>query len=368
MGALTVLAAIAQHNPAPFGPDEHERLAQAQLDPAVWAYVQGGAADEITVARNRAAWQTLQLMPRVLRDLRGGHTQQRLLGQHWPCPIMVAPMAAMALVHPEGERAVALAAAAQGVGLLLSGQSSWPCTDVLASVRGDAGRGPLWQHLALRGDDGLNAAMADAAADAGAEALVLGIDAPVQGVRERQYRAGFTLPPGAVADPRQRFEPPPTATGGLCAGWIDQAPTWRHVDRLRAHTRLPIWLKGVMHPADARQALALGCDGLIISNHGGRTLDTAPATAQMLPRIRQAVGADCPLLVDGGIRRGTDIVKALALGAQGVLIGRPVLHALAIGGAAAVARLMRLWRDELEMAMALCGCATVQDIATETLA
>ena len=340
-----------------------DQAAQAErlLEPAVWAYLCGGAADELTLRANLSAWQRLPLWPRVLRPLAGGHTRTTLAGHALAHPILLAPVALQQLAHPEGELASALAAAAQGAGYVLSTQSSTPLEAVAQAVRGDPGRGPLWFQLYWQADRGFNRALVQRAEAAGYEAIVLTADAPVQGVRDRERRAGLTPPPGVRAVHLQDAPAAPAAAGTYCAGLPAHAPTWDDVAWLRGCTRLPVWLKGVLHPQDARQALALGVAGLIVSNHGGRTLDTAPATANALPLVREAVQDALPLVVDGGIRRGTDVLKAVALGARAVLVGRPALHALAAGGALGVAQMLRLLRDELEMAMALTGCRTLAD-------
>ena len=336
-----------------------DQAAQAErlLEPAVWAYLCGGAADELTLRANLSAWQRLPLWPRVLRPLAGGHTRTTLAGHALAHPILLAPVALQQLAHPEGELASALAAAAQGAGYVLSTQSSTPLEAVAQAVRGDPGRGPLWFQLYWQADRGFNRALVQRAEAAGYEAIVLTADAPVQGVRDRERRAGLTPPPGVRAVHLRDAPAAPPAAGTYCAGLPAHAPSWDDVAWLRGCTRLPVWLKGVLHPQDARQALALGVAGLIVSNHGGRT----PATADALPRVREAVQDALPLVVDGGIRRGTDVLKAVALGARAVLVGRPALHALAAGGALGVAQMLRLLRDELEMAMALTGCRTLAD-------
>ena len=341
--------------------DDFALAARQALDPAAWAFFSGGAADEITLQGNRAAWQALRLWPRVLRPLAGGHTRITLGGRELAHPILLAPVAHQQLAHPDGEWASALAAAAQGAGYVLATQSNLPLEQIAPAVLADPGRGPLWFQLYWQADRGFNRALVQRAEAAGFEAIVLTVDAPVQGVRDRERRAGFALPPGVRAVHLQHAPTPTPAPDTYCAGLPAQAPTWDDVAWLRAQTRLPVWLKGVLHPLDARQAQSLGAAGLIVSNHGGRTLDTAPPTAQALPLIRAAVSSALPLIVDGGIRRGTDVLKAIALGAQAVMLGRPVAHALASGGAPAVARMIRLLRDELEMAMALTGCRTLAD-------
>lgn len=348
---------------------DFETLAHQRLDARAWAYLSGGAADELTLADNQAAWQRLRLWPRVLRPLAGGHTRCTLLGRTWPHPILLAPVAAQRLFHPDGERATALAAAMQGAGLVLSTQSSTTLEDVAALVLPEvATRGPLWFQLYGLQDRGWLRDLALRAEAAGYEALVLTVDAPTHGARDRERRSGFQLP-AALTVHLPPGQPQHAAAAPLAAGTsalfdrlLLQALTWDDIGWLQGCTRLPLLLKGVLHPDDARQAQALGVAGLVISNHGGRTLDTAPATADALPRIADALGGALPLLVDGGIRRGTDVLKALALGAQAVLVGRPPVHALAAGGALGVAKAIRLLRDELEIAMALTGCATLADI------
>lgn len=335
--------------------------AQQVLDAATWAYFSGGAGDEATLHANAAAWQALPLWPRVLQPLAGGHTRLTLAGRALAHPIWLAPIAHQRLAHPDGEWASALAAAAQGAGYVLSTQSNVPMEQVAQAVLADPGRGPLWFQLYWQADRGFNRALVQRAEAAGFEAIVLTVDAPVQGVRDRERRAGFTLPPGVHAVHLQDAPAAPPADDTYCAGLPAHAPTWDDVAWLRTQTRLPVWLKGVLHPQDARRAPQLGVAGLIVSNHGGRTLDTAPPTAQALPLVRAAVGDALPLIVDGGIRRGTDVLKAIALGATAVMVGRPVVHALAAGGALGVARMIRLLRDELEMAMALTGCRTLAD-------
>lgn len=322
----------------------------AALDPAHAAYLLGGAGDEITLRANAQAWQDLRLWPRRLRPLAGSHTRIDLLGQTWPTPLLVAPMAHQQLAHAQGERGTALAAAALGAGLVLGCQASQPLEDIARLALADAGRGPLWfqLHLLPRRDDTLG--LVRRAEDAGFEALVLTIDAPVQGVRDRERATGFQLPAGLSA---VNLPPPtPLALEALLAG----AATGDDLAWLRSRTRLPLLLKGVLHPDDAAAAVALGVDGLIVSNHGGRTLDTAVTTAQALPAVVDAVAGALPVLVDGGIRRGTDVLKALALGASAVLLGRPVLAGLASDGARGVAVVLRQLLDEFIAAQALCGC------------
>lgn len=346
---------------------DYEALAEARLDPAVWAYLAGGAADEITLRANRAAWEGLRLLPRVLRPLAGGHTQLDLFGRRWPHPILLGPVAHQQLAHADAECGSALAAAAQGAGFVLSTLASAPLEAVARLTASDAGRGPLWFQLYWQHDRAFTAELVQRAEGAGYEAIVLTVDAPTSGARDRERRAGVRLPPPVNL---QRLQPRPARVAGASALFDDllhDAPTWDDLAWLRGRTRLPLLVKGVLHPEDARQAAATGADGVIVSNHGGRTLDTALPTADALPRIADAVGGELPMLVDGGIRRGTDVLKALALGARAVLIGRPYVMALAAAGPRGVAHMIRLLRDELEIAMALTGCRTLADIAPTLL-
>lgn len=346
---------------------DYERLAHSQLTEAAWAWLSGGAADEHTVQANAQAWSQWQLWPRVMRPLAGGHTRQTLLGRALAHPILLAPVALNRIVHADGEVGVACAASAQGAGLVLSTQASTPLEDVARTIRDDTDRGPLWMQLYLQHDRGFNTEFVRRIEAAGYEALVLTVDAPCSGVRDREHRAGPAAPAGVSAvNLRQLPSAPGTSLrpdqSALFNGLLHHAPSWDDIAWLQGLTRLPILLKGVLHPDDARQAQSMGLAGVIVSNHGGRTLDTAVSTAWALPRVVDAVGPDWPVLVDGGIRRGTDVFKALALGAHAVLIGRPYLHGLAAAGAMGVAHVIRLLRDELEIAMALSGCQTLANI------
>lgn len=345
---------------------DHENLAQARLDSNAWAYFSGGAADELTLRSNRIAWDQIALLPRVLRPLAGGHTRVQLLNRTLAHPILLAPVAHQKLAHADGELATAHAAAALGAGLVLSTQSSVSMEQVASAIRNEEDRGPLWFQLYLQPDRGHTRELVQRAETAGYEALVLTVDAPTSGVRDRERRANFHLPEGVRAVNLHGMQMPPA--GPLGAGQsslfdclLHHAPTWNDVAWLQTQTRLPVLLKGVMHPDDARQAASLNIAGLVISNHGGRTLDTVPSTAAVLPRIADVTGGSLPLLVDGGIRRGTDVLKAMALGANAVLVGRPYIYGLANAGAMGVAHVLRLLRDELEVAMTLCGCRTLQD-------
>jgi 4-hydroxymandelate oxidase len=351
---------------------DHERAAQAVLSASAWAYFNGGAADEITLRRNLSGWQQWGLAPRVLQDLRGGHTSCTLLGKKWPFPLLVAPMAFQRWAHADGEAGMAMAAAAQQCGMVLSHQTSTHLQTVAPLMLAEPDRGPLWFQLYWQSDKAYLQDLVQQVEAAGYEALVLTVDAPVHGVRDRERREGMQLPTGvsavhwpSTAAPSSPF----TNRSGLCAGLANAAPTWADVAWLQSTTRLPILLKGITHPQDALQAARLQVAGVIVSNHGGRTLDTLPDTAHLLAPIAAAVRGHnaatqhtLNILVDGGIRRGTDLFKALALGADAVLLGRPALFGLAQAGAQGAAHVLRLLRDEFEMTLTLCGCAQVQDI------
>lgn len=347
---------------------DHEHHARQVLSESVWAYFNGGAADECTLRENLQAWQRIPLFPRVLQPLTGGHTRLSLLGRTLAHPILVAPMAYQHLAHPHGEMATALAASVLGAGFVLSTQASTPLESVAKLVLDEPLRGPLWFQLYLQPDRGFTRELVQRAELAGYEALVLTIDAPVSGARDRERRTGFSLPSGVSAVNLRGMSTParmPLAEGQsrLFDDLLRHAPTWDDLDWLKSQTRLPVLLKGITHPADARQAVTCGADGLVVSNHGGRTLDTVPATATLLPPIVQAVRGELPILVDGGIRRGTDVLKAIALGASAILVGRPVIHGLANCGSTGVAHVIRLLRDELEISMALCGCSRLEQVS-----
>ncbi|MGB4074223.1 alpha-hydroxy acid oxidase [Pseudomonas sp.] len=344
---------------------DYERYALERLDSNALAYLQGGAGDELTCAANLAAWQELAIVPRMLRDLRGGHTRCQLLGDELQHPLLLAPVAYQQLFHPEGELASALAAGVMGGGAVLSCFASTRLEQVA-----EAAPGPLWFQLYWQGNGERTLELVRRAEQAGYRALVLTVDAPVSGLRNREQRAGFQLPAGIaavnIASPAALPELAPGASA-VFDGLLAVAPRWDDVQWLCQQTRLPVLLKGILHADDARLAMQAGAAGIIVSNHGGRVLDSQWPAVKALPGIRAAVGPGVPVLVDGGIRRGTDVFKAMALGASAVLLGRPYIHALATAGALGVAHLLRLLREELEVAMALSGCRTLDDITVDSL-
>ncbi len=354
---------------------DYETRARARMTPNAWAYVSGGGADEITLRANREAFDRLQLTSRVLRDLSGAHTRLTLLGETLDFPVLLAPTAHQKLVHPDGEIATVQGATAMRAAMVVSTEASVSLEDVAAASLAESRNTvppPLWFQLYIKRDRAFTRDLVQRAHAAGYRALVLTVDAPIDGVRNRQQRAGFHLPPGVESVNLRGMLPAAAASPGLLdsqvfSGFLDGAPTWADIAWLREMSPLPIVLKGIVSPADAEQAVVEGAAALIVSNHGGRGLDTLPAAIDALPRVADRVAGRIPLLLDGGVRRGTDIVKALALGASAVLIGRPYVHALAVAGATGVAHVLHILRAELEVAMTLTGCATLDQIDRSVL-
>ncbi len=346
---------------------DYESQARHILSADRSAYFFGGAADELTLQANQKAFSKIELLPRVLRDVRGGSTGLTLLGQDLTSPILIAPVAYQKLVHPDGEAAMAMGAAAQDIAMVLSAQSSIDAADARA-----AGASCTWFQLYWGQPREANLELVRGMADLGFSAIVLTVDAPVQGVRDRETRTGFRLPADVSAVnlahmPVPRFAPLEQSESMLFDRIAHVAPVWSDVEWLCQNSPLPVILKGIVHTDDARQAIKAGASAIIVSNHGGRVLDTVPATIRLLPAIVQASGGAVPVLMDGGVRRGTDVLKALALGATAVLVGRPVIAGLAVAGASGVSHVLRLLRDEFEIAMMLTGCRTVHDITSDII-
>ena len=343
---------------------DYEALARERMSPGAWAYLSGGGADELTLRENRSAFDRLKLRGRVLGGFGegGGHTRITLLGRTLEHPILLAPVALHRLAHHEGERATALGAAATQTTMVVSTQASLLLEEVIQAGQG----APQWFQLYLQPDRDFTERLVRRAEAAGYEALVVTVDAAVNGVRNREQRAQFQPQPGVEMVNLRGCRAPSVSTG-LCGGLAAIAPTWEDIAWLQSITSLPVLLKGMMDPQDAARAVESGVAGLIVSNHGGRTLDTLPATIDVLPQIAAAVGGRAPLLLDGGIRRGSDVVKALALGATAVLIGRPYMNGLAAAGAVGVAHVVKILRAELEVAMMLTGCPTPEQITPSVL-
>lgn len=338
---------------------DFEREAARVLPTDVAAYLFGGSGDEVSLAANRAAFDTLQLLPRMGRNLAGGHTGITLFGARYAAPVIAAPVAYQRLFHAEGEAGTARACAAFGLGYCLSTLSSTPMEAVRAAGEG----APQWFQLYAQPCEADTLALVRRAENAGFSAVVITLDSPVNGLRNREMRAGFALPPDLRAVHLDGFtRQQPVEGHPVFDGLLQGAMTWGLFERIASATRLPILAKGILHPQDAVLALEAGAQGIIVSNHGGRALDGACPAIAALPKVVEAVAERMPVLLDSGVRRGTDIVKARALGAKAVLVGRPLVAALALGGAASVARAARLLMDELAVAMVLSGVRTPDEI------
>ncbi|WP_246201732.1 4-hydroxyphenylpyruvate dioxygenase [Streptomyces alboniger] len=334
--------------------DDLARPAAARLPADVWDFIAGGSGRETTLAHNRAALDSVRLVPRVLADVSRPRTATRLLGVEADMPVAVAPMAYHALVHPEGEIATARAAAAAGVPLVAAMLSSRPLEQVA-----QAGRPPLLQLYWLH-DRALLLRLVRRAEEIGCPGLMLTVDVPRMARRLRDLRRRFVLP--SHVRPVELDEAPcpgadrvPTVAEHTEAVF-DASLSWPDLEWLREQTALPLILKGVLDPADAARAASAGIDAVVVSNHGGRQLDGAVAAVSALPAVRAAVGDACDVLLDSGIRSGTDVLRALALGATGVLLGRPVLWGLAVGGERGLADVFSLLKQEIEDALVLAGC------------
>ncbi len=343
-----------------------EAIAAERLEPQAYDYYRSGAGDEITITRNRAAYERIELLPHVLRDVSEVDLGIELLGSP-TTPVLVAPTAFHGLADERAELASAAGAEAAHAIFCLSSLSNTRIEEV-GSAASDEAR--LWFQLYVFRDRVLTASLIERAEAAGFEAIVLTVDAPVLGRRERDIANGFSLPPELTIACVGDHVDAPAGTSGLAAYFasqLDASLDWSDLEWLVSETKLPVLVKGVHRADDAARALAAGARGVIVSNHGGRQLDTVPATIEMLPAIAEEIGGRAALLLDGGVRRGTDIVKALALGADAVLVGRPVLWGLAAGGDEGVRRTLRMLQEELREAMALCGAARVDELGPELI-
>jgi L-lactate dehydrogenase (cytochrome)/(S)-mandelate dehydrogenase len=359
-------------------------LACAALPRPVFDFADGGAEDEVTLRRNETAFDELALLPRPLSGAGMRDLSITLFGKRLGMPVIVGPTGLAGLFWPDGERCAARAAAAAGTAFCLSHGSV--CTlEQLAAT----GAAPRWMQVFIYKDRGFTRELAERAAKAGYDVLVLTTDNQLLGNRERDIRNGFSIPPrfglsglagmalkaewlwrmrrdlqrvtfGNYARPGEPADL--KALAGRMASLLDPSMSWNDVDALRRIWSGPLLLKGILHPDEARAAAERGVDGIIVSNHGGRQLDGAPATIAALPAIVEAVDGRIPVLIDGGIRRGSDVVKALAFGARACLVGRPQLWGLAVAGEAGVAHMLSLYRQEIDRVMSLCGIASIAGI------
>jgi 4-hydroxymandelate oxidase len=339
--------------------DEFEEAARGVLPRMVFDYFAGGAGEEWTLAENRRAFERWILRPRVLVDVADVDLRTTVLGQEVAFPILLAPTALQRMAHRYGEMASARAAASLGTVMAVSTVS----TASLEEVASSGAR--LWFQLYVMKDRDLTAELVKRAHAAGYGALVLTVDAPILGRRFRDDRNRFSLPPGIGMANLEGMGLPESEGSRLFAFFVerhDASLTWGDVAWLDSLTPLPLVLKGIVRGDDARRAVEAGAAAIVVSNHGGRQLDGAPATIDVLSEVIEAVAGRAEVLVDGGIRRGSDAMKALAMGARAVLVGRPYLWGLAVDGEAGVRRVMELLRDDLALAMALCGCPSVADI------
>lgn len=337
---------------------DYEAEAARLLEPGAHGYYAGGAGDEVTLRDNVAAYGRWVLHPRVLVDVDGCSTATTVLGQELSMPLAIAPVAFQRVAHPDGEVGMANAARAAGTAMCLSTLSTSTPAEVAAT-------GALrWFQLYVFRDEGVTRDLVAQATDNGFSALVLTVDAPVLGRRERDHRTGFTIPSEITVAALGGGGVTPLEAFSLMSASI----TWRDVERLASESQLPVLVKGVLTAEDARLACEHGASGIVVSNHGGRQLDGVAATIDALPEVVEAVDGRVEVLVDGGIRRGADVVKALALGARAVLAGRPPLWGLVVDGEAGAQRVLELLRDEIRLALQLIGCASPADVTRAHIA
>jgi 4-hydroxymandelate oxidase len=346
--------------PEPVCLRDFEPLAKAKMSAMGWEYINAGASDEHTLRWNEEAYQRIRLRPRVLVDVSKLDTRVVLFGQEHSFPILLAPTASQKLTHPEGELATVRGAGAADTTMVLSSFSNTSLEDVAAVAKS-----PLWFQIYAQPDHGYTRDLVQRAEAAGYRALCLTVDTPISGARDRESRANVTLPPlpnlsgfkdGVRLDALAIF-----------SGVLDAALNWKDVEQLCSFVKIPLLLKGVLNADDADRAVKTGVAGIMVSNHGGRNLDTVPATIDALPHVAEKVAGRVPLLVDGGIRRGTDVLKALALGANAVLIGRPYLYGLGAAGEVGVTKVVNILQREFQMAMALTGRTTIGSIDRSVL-
>jgi len=337
---------------------DYERAAQERLDPAVFGYIVGGAGDEWTMGENRAAFERWVLRPRMLVDVSEVTTATSVLGTETSLPVLVAPTAYQRMAHPDGELAMARGAAAAGAVNCLSTLA----TATLEEVAAAAPEAARWFQLYWSRDRDVVCDVVERAAAAGYAALVVTVDLPALGRRERDLRTGFEIPEDVPVPAFLALAKGASMTPADINSLVDNSLTWRDLEWLRSVTSLPLLVKGILTAEDAALAIEAGVEGIVVSNHGGRQLDGAPASLDALPEVVEAAGDRAEVLLDSGVRRGADVVKALALGARAVLVGRAPVWGLAVGGADGVERVLGLLREEIELALALCGCVSPAEV------
>jgi isopentenyl diphosphate isomerase/L-lactate dehydrogenase-like FMN-dependent dehydrogenase len=343
---------------------DFERVAAEKLEPGVAGYFFGGAGDELTLRENAAAWQGWRLRPRVLAGLSSWQTEVELLGRPVSMPVLVAPVAYQGLVDPEGEAAMARAAAAAETVMCLSTLA----TQRPSSVAEATPSGRRWFQLYCFEDESLTQALVAEAIASGYEAIVVTADAPQGGNRERDRRTGFKVPQElGVPSVEAALGSDRAITIEETFDLMEPALSWSSLEDLASDCGVPVLVKGILTAEDAALAIEHGAAGVVVSNHGGRQLDRCLATAEALPEVVDAVEGRGTVLVDGGIRRGADVAIALALGADAVLVGRPALSGLAVGGEAGARRVLEILREELELTLALCGCTSPTALGREHL-
>jgi 4-hydroxymandelate oxidase len=323
---------------------DYEAEAHTRISHGAWERISGGSADELTLRWNREAWDRIRLKPRVLVDVSKVDTRVRLFGAEMEFPIILAPTGGQGFIRPEGDLDAARGAATAHATYVISSSASMPVDEVAKNSGG-----PTWFQLYVQKDRGFTKALVQRAEDAGCRALCVTVDSPTFGARNREERAKGELPERQL----------PNLMG---KDYLDPTLTWKDIEWLQGFARRPILLKGILNPDDAAIAARSGVAGIIVSNHGARNLDTVPATIEALPLVVERVAGRVPVIVDGGIRRGTDVIKAIANGAAAVQIGRPYLWGLGVAGSEGVTRVVQILRKELEMAMALMGRATIAAI------
>lgn len=343
--------------------DDYEEAARTRLNAMAYEYIASGSADDFTLRRNREAFQQIEIMPRVLVDVSRIDTRTTLFGREHAFPILLAPTGYHKLFHPEGELETVRGANVAGATLV----GACFATTVFEAMQ-QASQNPLWFQLYIHPDRGYTKELLDRVIAAGCEAICVTVDFPVNAPRDRERRVHFELPSGMVRENllglgTSAASAPHHVVGNDIYNAVRAADaTWKDIEWLRSILNIPLLLKGVARADDAQTAASLGCDSVIVSNHGGRSLDSTPASLDLLPAIADRIGDRATILMDGGIRRGTDVLKSLACGADAVMIGRPYLYGLSVHGASGIANVVNILRTEFEMAMGLAGCARLDDI------